>query len=228
MEPILFMRIIVDSKESAKTKQACEMLLNAEILNLSEGDFIIDDEEGTTWTFERKTWGDAYSSWQSKRLQEQVSRMVEKCDNYILLVEGSWTDVYAEPDRIKGLQTFFNRMCVEVCPVIYTESFDETIRYLRSLSLRVKDETVNTLVRPVTVVTSTRNKHHAMLEQIPRVGRTTAKKIHNGFADIKDFVNNWEEAPERGVAKGVAWQTIDDFLNTVWSEVVQQVIIKKE
>lgn len=222
------MRIIVDSKESSQNKQACEVMLNAEIMNLAQGDIIVDDENGNTWTFERKTWSDAYGSWQSKRMQDQVSRMVEHCDNYILLVEGSPTDVYAKPDGIKGLQTFFNRMCVEVCPVIYTESFDETIRYIRSFSLRVKDETVYTLVRPVTVVTSTRNKHHALLEQIPRVGRNTAKKIHAGFDDLKDFINNWPDAPEREVAKGVTWQTVDDFINTPWKEVKRKIIIKKE
>ena len=152
------MKITVDAKESASNKKAYQIMLNAEIKNLSEGDIVVENEEtGKVWTFERKTWSDAYNSWQSKRMQHQISRMVEKCENYILLIEGSPNSIYGKPDSIKGLQTYFNRMCVEVCPVIYTESFDETIRYIRSFSLRVKDDTVNTLVRPVTVVSSTRN-----------------------------------------------------------------------
>ena len=44
-----------------------------------------------------------------------------------------------------------------------------------------------------------------MLEQIPRVGRATAKKIYNGYANITDFVNNWNEATDRGAAKGATW-----------------------
>ena len=222
------MKITVDSKESANNKKAFQIMLNAEIANLPEGDIIVEDEKTKkVWTFERKTWSDAYNSWSSKRIQHQISRMVENCDNYILLIEGSPKSIYGKPDSIKGLQTYFNRMCVEVCPVIYTESFDETIRYIRSFSLRVKDESVNTLVRPVTVVTSTRNKHHALLEQIPRVGRSTAKKIYNSYDNLTDFVTKWAEAPKRGITKGANWQAVDDFINTTWKVTEAKVIIKK-
>ena len=221
------MKILIDSKEAASTKDKFKMMLNADIVNLPEGDIVIENDDGKRWVIERKTWGDAYSSWSSKRIQEQISRMVENCDKYILLVEGSWSEVYADMDSIKGLQTFFNRMCVEVCPVIYTDSLDETIRYVRSLSLRVKDGSVNQLVRPVTVVTSTRNQHHAMLEQIPRVGRATAKKIHTGYADLKDFVNNWDEAETRGVAKGATWNAVDSFIRTQWGATESRVIVDR-
>ena len=117
---------------------------------------------------------------------------------------------------------------MEVCPVIYTESFDETVRYIRSISLRIKDGSVNTLVRPVTVITSTRNKHHAMLEQIPRVGRTTAKKIYTAYDNLEDFIINWEDAPNRDVAKGVTWKSVDDFINKTWGSTEPKVIIRKE
>ena len=222
------MKILIDSKESASTKAQFQMLLNAEVTNLPEGDIVIENDDGSRWTIERKTWGDAHSSWTSKRIQEQISRMVENCDKYILLIEGSWSEVYADMDSIKGLQTFFNRMCVEVCPVIYTDSLDETIRYVRSLSLRIKDGSVNTLVRPTTVVTSSRNKHHAMLEQIPRVGRATAKKIYDGYENLPDFVNNWSNAMERGIAKGATWNAVDSFIRTQWGATSQQVIVKKD
>ena len=67
---------------------------------LPEGDFkIVADDK--VWLVERKTWGDAYSSWTNKRLQNQISRMVENCDNYVLLVEGSWAECYADPSSIK-------------------------------------------------------------------------------------------------------------------------------
>ena len=39
-----------------------------------------------------ENWGDAYSSWSSKEFT--LSRMVENWDKYILLVEGSWSEVY--------------------------------------------------------------------------------------------------------------------------------------
>ena len=221
------MKIIVDSKESAQNKATCQMLLNATIESLPEGDIIVENDDGKRWVFERKTWADAHSSWTNKRLQNQISRMVENCENYVLLVEGSPNQVYGDANSVRGLQTFFNRVCVEVCPVIYTESFDETIRYIRSISLRIKDGSVNTLVRPITVITSTRNKHHAMLEQIPKVGRTTAKKIYEAYDNLEDFVTNWEDASNRDVAKGVTWKAVDDFLNKQWGSTESKVIVKK-
>lgn len=129
------MKIIVDSKESAQNKATCQMLLNATIENLPEGDIIVENDDGKRWVFERKTWADAHSSWTNKRLQNQISRMVENCENYVLLVEGSPNQVYGDANSVRGLQTFFNRVCVEVCPVIYTESFDETKFLLRSSGL---------------------------------------------------------------------------------------------
>ena len=54
---------------------------------LAEGDILISDKEYPV-LIERKTWDDAYTSWVSKRLEDQVSRILEKTDNGILLIEG--------------------------------------------------------------------------------------------------------------------------------------------
>ena len=44
---------------------------------LNEGDILIENDKYSV-LIERKTWDDAYTSWCSKRLEDQVSRILEK------------------------------------------------------------------------------------------------------------------------------------------------------
>ncbi len=220
-------QVFVDSHEHGSVRAMAELILNAEIKTLSEGDFWVVgtgfDKQPITVKVERKTWSDAYGSFNSKRLQEQVSRLIESASSDtsvrpVLLIEGSPRDIYGvNPDRIRSLQQHLNRLSVESLPVVYTESMDETFRYLNSVIARVKANEFGSLVRPVTVVSSTRNKHHALLEQIPKVGRTTGKKIYDHFNSLGDFVTAFESNPPAGIKPGsVAYQTILNFITESW------------
>ena len=230
-------RVIVDSHEHGRIKAMAEMLLNAEVSPLDCGDFRVEgqgfDEQPITVLVERKTWSDAYGSFNSKRLQNQVSRLIEAAveDSSVrpvLLVEGSTRDIYGvNGDRIRALQQHLNRLSVESIAIVYTESIDETFRYLNSVVHRVKAQEFGSLVRPVTVVTSSRNKHHAMLEQMPKVGRTMGKKIYDGYDSLKDFVNSFEEQPIIG-SHTKAYQAILDFINATWGEAKSETITKLE
>ena len=67
--------------------------------------------------FERKTWADAYGSWQSRRMQEQVSRLVTAAPRTYLIIEGNPKDIFtANQNQIRSLQQFLNRMSSEVLP----------------------------------------------------------------------------------------------------------------
>jgi hypothetical protein len=71
----------------------------------------------------------------------------------VLLIEGSWRDIYGvNGDRIRSLQQHLNRLAVETIPVIYTESIDETFRYLNSVIHRVKEGEFGSLVDRKSVV----------------------------------------------------------------------------
>ena len=222
--------IAVDSKEKPRTKQLCEMLLNAEIENLNEGDIKLWDYDNPEdcALFERKTWADAYGSWQSRRMQEQVSRLVTAAPRTYLIIEGTPRDIFtANKNQLQSLQQFLNRMSSEVLPVVYTDSLDETIRFIRSHALRMAEGEVHQLIRPVTVVTSTSNKHHALLEQIPRVGKTLAKKIYERYGSVVDFMVYFPTTSEDvGVKpKSVTYTKICDFLQEVWNPAVDREII---
>jgi len=230
-------KVIVDSHEHGRIKAMAEMVLNAEVEPLSCGDFWVQgigyDDQAVTVMVERKTWSDAYGSFNSKRLQEQVTRLIQTAaedSSYrpVLLVEGSPRDIYGvNGDRIRALQQHLNRLSVESLPVIYTESIDETFRYLNSIVHRVKSKEFGSLVRPVTVVSSTRNRHHALLEQIPKVGRTTGKKIHEKYDSLVDFVNRFAEDPAIG-SHTKAYEAICAFLNEVWLTKESEAITKME
>ena len=229
-------RVIVDAHEHGRIKAMAEMILNAEVEPLSVGDFRVEgegfEEQPIAVVVERKTWSDAYGSFNSKRLQNQISRLIEAAVDSnvrpVLLVEGSTRDIYGvNADRIRALQQHLNRLSVESVPVVYTESIDETFRYLNSVVHRVKSKEFGSLVRPVTVVTSSRNKHHAMLEQMPKVGRTMGKKIYNEYASLLDFVNRFESDPVIG-SHTKAYQAIVDFINTEWGEAKSETITKLE
>ncbi len=218
--------VFIDSKESGENKYSAQLTLNADVKNLPHGDFWVISETRKV-TIERKTWGDAYNSWRQKRLQEQVSRLLEATEEGfkpILLIEGSWADIYsATPESIKGLQQHLNRLSVEAIPVIYTDDLNETFRYINSVVARLKDDSFGTLVRPVTVVSGTSNKHHALLRQIPKVGRQSSHKIYEHYDSLKDFVNNWEENPCMNM-KTKTWNSINDFVHANWKAVKQEII----
>ena len=130
--PMKTISVVVDSKESENTKHLFEMLLNAEIENLPEGDIKVYDYDNPEdcSLFERKTWPDAYSSWTSKRMQEQISRLVTSPTRKYLIIEGSSRDIFSSnQNQIESLQQFLNRLSSEVLPVVYTSSLDETIRF---------------------------------------------------------------------------------------------------
>ena len=218
-------QIYVDSKEAPRTKDLSRMTLNAEVKNLPEGDFLLIGPDGSTTAVERKTWNDAYSSWQSKRLPEQISRLVENTDMSVLLIEGECSLTWFGKDQVLGLKNFLNRMSLEICPVVYTDTLEQTMRFIRSHALRMEDGTVNQLIRPVTVVTTTSSRHHAFLEQIPKVGKQTAKKIHEKFDSVQDFVDNWDQALAEGIVKGVAWQSVADFIAEKWISTDQREVL---
>ena len=84
-------RITIDSNEG---EFLSHILKHDEKKRLPVGDILIECGD-TNWVFERKTWGDGLNAWKSKRLQDQIARMIEMHDNYALIVEGKPEDFYS-------------------------------------------------------------------------------------------------------------------------------------
>jgi ERCC4-type nuclease len=157
------------------------------------------------------------SSWKSKRLQDQISRMIESHDNYAVIVEGKPEDFYApSPDDWAHFRAFLNRVSVEVCPVIYTDTITETARYINAFKLRLLDDTQGHFVRPVTSVKSSRNQHHNLLQTLPGIGRGKAKALYDHFPNLKSLFGSWQEAKDEKIVVGKTWVKVEAFINKSW------------
>ena len=168
---------------------------------------------------------DAYTSWVSKRLENQISRILEHTDNGILLIEGKLNQSWIWRNKknysqIAGLKKFLNRMSVEAIPVVYTESKGDTVRYVESLIKRIETGDFRTLVRKTTVVKSSRNKYHNILSLIPGITIDRSKTLFNHFNNLQDFFLNPEQSKEVDDSK--RWHTqvdkIQTFIETSWGD----------
>jgi len=222
------MELIVDSNEPKFFAENIE----CEVKALPEGDFWIVGNDKKV-VIERKTWDDAYNSWVQKRLEEQVSRIIENHKDYILLIEGNkqssrlWRS--KQFHQLDSLQKFLNRMSVEAIPVIYTSSKKDTCSYLTYLSKRIEGGEYGKLIRKTTILKSSRNKYHNIMSMIPGITIERSKKLYDLFNSLPDFINNIEKAIELD-AENKRWITnvkkIQAFIEEEWGTTPNQEIIK--
>ena len=205
--------------------------------NFDEEDWVSEPlPYGDIWIgdviIERKTWDDAYTSWTSKRLEDQVSRILENTNDGILLIEGKLNQSWAWRNKknyssIAGLKKFLNRMSVEAIPVVFTESKADTARYVKYIHDRQVSGDYRVLVRKTTVVKSSRNKYHNMLSLIPGITIDRSKVLFNHFDSLKDFFINPQKAKEVDDKK--RWHTqvnkIENFINESWGETPEREVI---
>ena len=223
--------IIVDTYEPS----ALAELLDANISPLDAGDIAI--ECGTDKVLiERKTWDDAYGSWQSQRLEAQITKMLQADCPVILLIEGtpadSWVqggsddvsnflaEVGGKPkgsNRYRQLRKFLMRMNVEVLPVVFTDDMAETVAYVNSLHTRVDAGDFGYLVRKVTVVKSSRSVHHNMLQLIPGISLSRSKQLFTKAENWLDLVSNWDVLSLE-IDEKTRWQNVAKKLNSFWTE----------
>ena len=224
------MKIHVDSHEPT---YFVENIKGSESTPLSVGDFELVSSEGRKVIIERKTWDDAYGSWISKRLEDQVSRMVMEYDEYILMIEGNKASSRLfrtkKFNQIESLQSFLNRMSAEVIPVIYTSSKKKSAQYIQNLMKRIETGDYQTLVRKTTVVKSSRNKYHNILRLIPNITIDRSKSLYAHFDSLSDFINNVHRAREVDLGSK-RWinsvSKIQDFVHAKWDEGGEREILK--
>lgn len=198
---------------------------SGEIKALPEGDFWLKFRDGRKIVIERKTWDDAYNAWKQMRLEEQVSRILQNHDDYLLLIEGNkngsrlWRQ--KQFHQLTSLQKFLNRMSLEVIPVVYTSSKKDTCDYLTYLGNRIESGDYRTLVRKTTIVKSSRNKYHNIMGLIPGITIERSKALYDLFDDLPDFINHTEKA-EILDAENKRWLTnlrkIKEFIDQSWGD----------
>jgi ERCC4-type nuclease len=223
--------IIVDTYEPIVLVE----LLQADKKPLPAGDISIECDT-TQVLIERKTWDDAYGSWQSKRLEAQITKMLQSDCPVILLNEGnpndSWvrgesedvssflTEVNGQssgPNRYRQLRKFLMRMNVEVLPVVFTDDIEETAAYVKSLHRRVESGDFGYLVRKVTVVKSSRSVHHNMLQLIPGISLERSKQLFTAAENWHDLITNWDHI-SLSIDEKTRWQNTAKKLKSFWTD----------
>jgi len=226
-------------------------LLEVERKPLSAGDIHIECDTGNV-LIERKTWDDAYGSWQSQRLEAQITKMLQADCPAILLIEGTPNDSWVRGDsdsvsdflaevggtskpagsnRYRQLRKFLMRMNVEVLPVVFTEDIEETTAYVKSLHRRVESGDFGYLVRKVTVVKSSRSVHHNMLQLIPGISLERSKQLFTAADNWQDLIMNWDKIALT-LDEKTRWQNTAKKLTSFWTDAwinrEREVILRKE
>lgn len=132
------MELIIDSRENKILEQ---LEANPQLFSsykykkeyLDVGDFVLNDRNGHTLFFERKTWADLAGSLTDGRYREQRSRLLQQRESsaaetikVCYIIEGLYREEYkSEKHAVKRLQFVYN------IPVIFSQSVINTIEILR-------------------------------------------------------------------------------------------------
>ena len=169
-------------------------------VHLTHGDILIE-KDGETWGIERKTWTDALNSWMKKRLEKQVVEMAGVVDHAFLLIQhepqkklqGGLSNTYERFKRhTPNLKRHLNRLCAEVCPVIYCDEAETAVKEIIRLKERIRDGKFGA----VTLYDHNVRHQDPMLQflmGVPRIGITRAKNIKEQFLSLSDLINRSED-----------------------------------
>jgi ERCC4-type nuclease len=193
-------------------------------VHLTHGDILIE-RNGETWGIERKTWTDALNSWMKKRLEKQVVEMASMVDHAFLLIQhepdrklqGGISNTYERFKRHSpNLKRHLNRLCAEVCPVIYCDDAETAVKEIIRLKERIRDGKFGA------VTLYDHNVRHQdptlqFLMSVPRIGITRAKNIKQQFLSLRDLIDRSDEL-ETMIRNKNDVEHIQQFLQTQWND----------
>jgi Fanconi anemia group M protein len=181
------LRIIVDYREKASglvdlLKQAN---FDIEVKTIKYGDYVIND----SITIERKTAHDFIVSIIDGRLFGQVSNLKRHCSSPVLLVEGNpyKTDLDMDPEAIKG--ALISTQVIWYVPVIYSRSKEDSANIMQMIGRQDASSRDKLVLRAGYRPKRLRSKQLFVLQGLPKVGPTTAKRLLERFKSVKNVIN---------------------------------------
>jgi len=182
------MKIIVDYRE--KASGLIELLkaegIQVEVKRVSFGDYIIND----SITVERKTARDFLVSIIDGRLFNQLSNLKRYCINPILLVEGDLykTDLGFDDAAIRG--ALVSTQVIWYVPVLYSRTKQDTKEIIVMIGRQEEASKDVVPLRGGYRPKRLKSKQLFMLQGLPNVGPTMAKRLVEHFGCVKDQVNS--------------------------------------
>jgi DNA excision repair protein ERCC-4 len=181
------LKVIVDYREKASgiiDLLACEDV-EIEITKVSYGDYVIND----AITMERKTARDFLISLIDGRLFSQVSNMKKHCIHPILLIEGNPFKTGLDFDEAAIRGTLLSIQAIWYIPIIYSRRKEETKDII--LMIGRQEEAFMDVVplrggyRPKRL----KSRQLYILQGLPRVGPTAAKRLLEHFRSVSNAMN---------------------------------------
>jgi Fanconi anemia group M protein len=159
--------------------------IRVDIEKISYGDYVIND----SITIERKTARDFLISLIDGRLFNQLSNLKRYCLNPILLIEGNpfKTDLDFEDMAIRG--ALISALTIWYIPVVYSRTKEETKDIMVMIG---KQEEASADVVPLRGGYRPRrlkSKQLFILQGLPKVGPTMAKRLLKHFKSVSNVMN---------------------------------------
>lgn len=181
------MKVIIDYREKASgilDLLRCEDA-RVEIEKVPYGDYVINDEI----TIERKTARDFLISLIDGRLFTQVSNLKKHCIHPVLLIEGNPFKTGLDFDETAIRGALISIQAIWYVPIIYSRSKEETKDIM--LMIGRQEEACMDVVplrggyRPKRL----KSRQLFILQGLPRVGPTAAKRLLEHFGSVANAMN---------------------------------------
>jgi Fanconi anemia group M protein len=211
-------KIIVDYREyrSNVVKNLHNLDVNIETQQLDIGDYILSSRIG----IERKNVDDFLNSLINGKLFSQISLLRDSYSRPILIIEGddlltrrniNQNAIFGSLVSIMvdyGIPIFTTKDDIETANVLFTAARREQKKYKKSVSLRGEK-------RPM----SMQEQQQFIIEGLPNVSSTLAKRLISKFFSIKNIVNATEEDFQEvnGIGKNIA-SKIFEIINHKYSD----------
>jgi len=201
-----------------------------EYMNLSLGDFIICDDEGSELiVIERKTLGDLVSSIKDGRYKEQSFRLNNypiHNHNIIYLIEGNNKSNFNKQEKKMIESSYFSLMYYKGFSVIRTKNIEDTFKFILKIMDKIKrekkkvqyysndcdkNEIVNVNDYTETIKSckkeniTPKNIGKIILNQIPGISNKTSSVIMEKFGSIYNLIKNIETNKE--ILKDIKYKT---------------------
>jgi Fanconi anemia group M protein len=206
------MKIAVDYREKASglIQLLSEADLSLEVKKIPYGDYVINEKI----IVERKTARDFLISIIDGRLFSQLSNLKKHSQNPIMIIEGNpfQEDIRIDPNAIKG--ALVSIQAIWYIPALFSRSKEETRDILLMIGRQEETNSDEVQLRGGYRPRRLKSKQLFILQGLPKVGPTMAKRLLEHFRSVSSTMNaSVQELTEvEGVGEATA-QTIRQTLD---------------
>lgn len=181
--------IYVDSREKGTRllKELNDKGINLKMQRLHTADFVVGNNVGV----ERKTVQDFVNSIVDKRILNQIKQLKNNFAMPLLLIEGK-EDIYSirnvHPNAIRGMMTSI-ALAFGV-PIIFSQDYKDTAEFLALIAKKVQSEDKKEFsLRQERKPLTTKELQEFIIESLPGIGPSVAKKLLTEFKTVKNVIN---------------------------------------